>query len=53
MKKYEKIEKLYYKRKNIDEEYKKRIEGYSTIVTELELYSEYYKKKVPLFYNFL
>lgn len=53
MKKYEKIEKLYYKRKNIDKEYKKRIENDSVVSTKLEIYSEYFKGKVPLFYNFL
>ena len=35
--KYEKLIKLYYKKKNIDEEYIKRIENPATIITELKI----------------
>lgn len=51
--KYENLEKLYYKYKNIDEEYEKRIKNNSTIVTDLMIYSEYKKKYIPLFFCFL
>lgn len=51
--KYEKLEKLYYKSKKLDEEYEKRIKDSSTIVTNLMIYSEYKKKQVPLFFKFL
>ena len=51
--KYENLEKLYYKRKNIDEEYEKRIKNSSTLVTDLMIYSEYKKQQVPLFFKFL
>ena len=49
----EKLEKLYYKSKKLDEEYEKRIKDSSTIVTNLMIYSEYKKKQVPLFFKFL
>ena len=51
--KYENLEKLYYKRGNVDEEYEKRIKDNSTIVTDLMIYSEYKKQQVPLFFKFL
>ena len=51
--KYENLEKLHYKYKNIDEEYEKRIKNNSTIVTDLMIYSEYKKKYIPLFFCFL
>ena len=51
--KYEKMEKLYYKDKNIDEEYEKRLKDSSTIVTDLMIYSDYKKKSVPLFFKVL
>ena len=35
--KYEKLIKLYYKKKNIDEEYIKRIENPATLITELKI----------------
>jgi len=35
--KYEKLLKLYYKKKNIDEEYIKRIENPATLITELKI----------------
>ena len=35
--KYEKLIKLYYKKKNIDEEYLKRIENPATLITELKI----------------
>ena len=50
--KYENLEKLYYKYKNIDEEYEKRIKNNSTIVTDLMIYSEYKKNIYPYFFVF-
>ena len=35
--KYEKLIKLYYKKKNIEEEYIKRIENSATLITELKI----------------
>lgn len=51
--KYENLEKLHYKKENINEEYEKRIKDSSTIVTELTIYSDYLKKQMPLFFKFL
>ena len=45
--KYENLEKLHYKKENINEEYEKRIKDSSTIVTELTIYSEHLKKQMP------
>lgn len=53
IKKYEKMEKLHYIKTDTEKEYKNRINSQSSIVTELNIFSESYKKEIPLFYMFL
>ena len=53
--KYEKLIKLYYKKKNIDEEYIKRIENPATLITELKINpmkkgNKIFEKEYNLFY---
>ena len=53
VKDYEDLKKLYYKKFDIDEEYKKRLENFSSIVTNLKIFSQYKKEEIPLFYVLL